>query len=66
MFNFFDKQLPWITNIMTVLVIILIVCFIYLTGVHNTRQALCDQLGAVYVSTPQGNKCLVAKEIPLP
>jgi len=64
--NFYDRALPWVGGIVCGLVIVASVHGIYTVGVRNTHQALCDQLGGVYVNIPQGNKCLMAKEIPLP
>ncbi|CAB5218699.1 hypothetical protein UFOVP218_66 [uncultured Caudovirales phage] len=65
--NFYDKPLTfWVSGIVCGLVIIASVHGIYTVGVRNTHQALCDQLGGIYINTYTGNKCLMTKEVPLP
>ena len=65
--NFYDKPLTfWVSGIVCILVIIASVHGIYTVGVRNTHQALCDQLGGIYINTYTGNKCIIAKEVPLP
>lgn len=65
--NFYDKPLTfWVSGWVCILVIIASVHGIYTVGVRNTHQALCDQLGGIYINTYTGNKCIIAKEVPLP
>jgi hypothetical protein len=63
MLNFIDKTFPYILGTM---IGILFIFAIYQMGVRNTRDAICDQVGGIYISTPNGNKCIMVTEIPLP
>jgi hypothetical protein len=63
MLNFIDKTFPYV---MGIVIAILIIFAIYNMGVHNTRQRVCEQVDGMYISTPSGNKCIMATEIPLP
>jgi len=61
-----EKSIDWLKRSLIVVVVITVSFCVYRMGVYSNRDALCDQVGGIYISTPNGNKCIMAKEIPLP
>jgi hypothetical protein len=61
-----EKSIDWFKRSLIVVVVITVLFCVYRMGVYSNRDALCDQVGGVYVSGYTGNRCIIAKEIPLP
>jgi hypothetical protein len=61
-----EKSIDWLKRSLIVVVVIAVLFCVYRMGVDSNRDALCDQVGGVYVSGYAGNRCIIAKEIPLP
>ena len=61
-----EKSIDWLKRSLIAVVVVVILFCAYRMGVYNNRNALCDQVGGIYINTYTGNKCIIATEIPLP